>query len=235
VAVLPAVDAARDAAGLALARPHLSRLVDSITASREILQGMLAAVLVPAARLILLALFVLLGLAFGRVLLIPPLAIAAWLVLNQVEALGLARERGADAGRWQVPALGAAALARALPGLLLSLGVTWGARAWAGLPLAGLQSLATVQLFLAGQALLYQGRTRVPRPGRELLAFSGLQLVLVIGLAGLGIFLAPLPWAWLLGVAAANGLVFAGLEYFRSGPWVGSLLSGREEKSGGRA
>ncbi len=223
IALSQAVDAARDAAGLILVRPGLSHLVDAIGASRQVTHAMLASILMPAARMILLVLFLGLGLFLTGSLLLPPLFIAVLLAIHQLDGWVSARERGstpAQPDRRQAPWLGLAAFYQAIPFLVLS-GVVYGvARSMALLPASSLETLVFTQLFFSGQALLYLARDRRSLwnspPGRALLISSAVQILAVIGITILGITLSPLPPVWVAALFGLNALALLIFDFIKA-------------------
>lgn len=223
IALAQAVDAARDAAGLILIRPGLSHLVDAISASRQVTHHMLASILMPAAKIILLVSFMGLGLFFTGILLLPPLLIAVLLAAHQLDGLVSATEWGSTSARpdrRQAPRLGLAALYQAVPFLALSGAVYGVGRYLALLPASMLETLVFIQLFFSGQALLYLARDRRSLwnspPGKALLLSSAVQILAVSGITILGIILTPLSLVWVAILFGLNALALLLFDFIKA-------------------
>jgi H+-transporting ATPase len=200
IAVANATDVAKAAASLVLTAPGLTNIVDAVKTSRCIYQRMLTYTLNKIIKTLQVGIFLSIGLVVAKVLVLTPILIILLLFANDFITMSIATDNVSFArkpDRWQIRTLMMAALALAVPTLVLSFAFLYAALDVLNLPLPQLQTLMFVMLVFSGQGTVYLVRERHhfwhSMPSRWILLSSAVDLVVVSLLASRGIFMAPVP------------------------------------------
>jgi H+-transporting ATPase len=222
IAVANATDVAKAAASLVLTSPGLANVVAAVETSRRIYQRMLTYTLNKIVKTFELALFLSLGLILTGTFVTTPLLVVLLFFTNDFVTMAIATDRVEFArtpGRWHIRSLVVTALSLAVPILLVSFGIFFGARDWLGLPQSQLQTVIFVMLVFSGQGTVYLVRERrhfwSSRPGAWLLLSSVLDVLIVSVLATQGILMAPISPPLVGGLLGLIVLYLACLDFLK--------------------
>jgi H+-transporting ATPase len=198
IAVASATDVARAAAGVALTVPGLVDALKAVQISRRIYQRMLTYTINKIVKTLQVAVFLTVGVIVTHSFVITPLLIVLLLFANDFVTMAIATDNvgfSQRPDRWNVRTLMLIGGLLATLVLILSFGVFFVGRDMLGLNLAELQTLVFVMLVATGQGNVYLVRERGPfwrsRPSRWLIVSSVVDLVVVTGMAAMGILMAP--------------------------------------------
>jgi len=213
IAVASATDVAKAAAGVVLTDPGLGGVLTVMRTGREVHRRMLTYTLNKVLRVFEIVIFLTFGLVLTGRFVISPLLIVLMLFANDFATMSIATDRVLPAPlpqRWRVRKLMGAAVALAVPSLLLA----WGLYVWAsaqGLGPAPLETVVFLILVFSNQTSLYLLRTDGPlwtlAPSRWMVAASVGDILLVSLLSGFGVLMAPLPW-FVVGVVLLANILF---------------------------
>jgi len=214
VAVASATDVAKAAASLVLTDPGLENMVAAVEVSRRIHQRMLTYTLNKVIKTLQVAIFLGLGfVVFGHFVTTPTLVVLLMLA-NDFPTMSLATDHVRSPRRpqrWRVRSLLLASLGLTVPLVLLSFALWWFGTVVLHLGLAHMQTMVFVWLVTSGQATIYLVREREhfwhSRPSTWLAITSGVDVVVVLLLAGTGFMMTPiglLP----LGVVLGTSVVY---------------------------
>ncbi|HVC78803.1 MAG TPA: plasma-membrane proton-efflux P-type ATPase [Candidatus Micrarchaeaceae archaeon] len=198
VAVANAADVAKAAASMVLIGAGLSGLVTAIESSRRIYQRMLTYALNASVKKMEIPIFLsIILLTTGR-LALTPLLMVLLLFTNDFAAMAITTDSVSSSqrpNRWRVSQLLLGALGIAIPFLIATLGVFWLGLHWLRFDAARLQTLIFLTLVFTSQATIYlvrePRRLWSSRPSLPLLAVSTIDIGIVILLASMGWFMAP--------------------------------------------
>jgi H+-transporting ATPase len=200
IAVANATDVAKAAASLVLTAPGLANIVDAVKTSRRIYQRMLTYTLNKIIKTFQVGIFLSLGLVVAKALVLTPILIVLLLFANDFITMSIATDNVSFArkpDRWEIRTLMLAALALAIPTLVLSFAFLYVARNVLNLPLPQLQTLMFVMLVFSGQGTVYLVRERHhfwhSTPSRWILLSSAVDIVVVSLLANQGILMVAVP------------------------------------------
>jgi H+-transporting ATPase len=221
VAVANATDVAKAAAGIVLTEPGLGGVLTVVRIGREVHRRMLTYTLNKIVRTLVIVFFLTLGLLLTGRFLMSPTLIVLMLFFNDFATMAIAKDNVQPSPRpqrWHVGRLMQAAAVLggvSLAGMAL---LWWGAAAWGASP-AQLQTVTFLSLVVTNQTGIYVLRSDrafwQSAPSPWMIAASMADAVLLATLAGLGILMAPLPWALLGGLGAAAVVLALLLDQFK--------------------
>ncbi len=214
IAVSSATDVAKAAASIVLTTPGLLDILAAVQASRRVYQRMHTYTLNKIIKTIQVAVFLTLSFFFTQHFVITPTLIVLLLFANDFVTMSLATDHATPnptPDRWQVRQLVGSALALSAVLLVESFLVLWLMPGVFHQSLAQTQTLVFLMLVFSGQTTVYVVRERdhfwSSLPGRTLLVASLCDLLVVSGLAALGILITPVSLL-LIGVTFALALAF---------------------------
>lgn len=215
IAVSTATDVAKAAAALVLTRPGLAGIVEAVKQGRATAQRILTYTLNALLKKIETVLFLAAGLVMTHHLVVTPMFMVLFLVLNDILTMALTTDRSFVAQRpaaWQLAAITVMAIVFGLCKLAFSTAVLAAGTYALNLDLDHLRTLAFTVLILSGQAALLCLRERRgfwrSRPSAWMIASMAVTFAVTLGLAlGHGL-MAPLPAGFFAALLAAT-LVFA--------------------------
>ncbi len=198
IAVASATDVARAAAGVVLTAPGLVDALTAVQISRRIYQRMLTYTINKIMKTLEIAVFLTVGVIVTHTFVITPLLIVLLLFTNDFVTMSIATDHvgfSQSPDRWNVRTLMLTGSFLAALVLVLSFSVFFFGRDVLGLKLAQLQTLVFVMLVATGQGNVYLVRERGPfwrsRPSRWLVVSSAIDLVVVTGMATMGVLMTP--------------------------------------------
>lgn len=209
IAVSGATDAARAAASIVLLTPGLSVIIDAIKESRKIFQRMTSYAIYRIAETIRVLLFMTLSITVFNFYPVTAIMIVLLALLNDGAILSIAYDHvrySAKPEAWNMRLVLGIATVLGISGVMASFGLFYLAERVYHLDRETIQTLIYLKLSVAGHLTIFATRTRGPfwsqRPAPVLLlAVVGTQLIATL-IAGLGIFMKPIGWEWLLAVWA---------------------------------
>jgi H+-transporting ATPase len=214
IAVSSATDVAKAAAGIVLTTPGLLDILAAVETSRRVYQRMHTYTLNKIIKTIQVAVFLTLSFFLTQHFVITPTLIVLLLFANDFVTMSIAADHATPSpspDRWQVGPLVGSALALSAVLLVESLLVLWLMLGVFHQELPETQTLVFLMLVFSGQTTVYivreRGRFWSSLPGRSLLIASLCDLLVVSGLAALGILMAPASLL-LIGLTLALALVF---------------------------
>ena len=214
IAVSSATDVARAAASIVLTTPGLLDILAAVETSRRVYQRMHTYTLNKIIKTIQVAGFLTLSFFLTHTFVITPTLIVLLLFANDFVTMSIASDHAMPnptPDRWQVGHLIGSALALATVLLVESFLVLWLMLGVFHQSLSETQTLVFLMLVFSGQTTVYvvreRGRFWSSLPGRTLLVASLCDLLVVSGLATLGILMAPVS-PLLIGLTFALALVF---------------------------
>jgi len=214
IAVSSATDVAKAAASIVLTTPGLLDILAAVQASRRVYQRMYTYTLNKIIKTIQVAVFLTLSFFLTQRFVITPTLIVLLLFANDFVTMSIATDHAMPnpmPDRWQVRQLVGSALALAVVLLVESFLLLWLMLGVFHESLAQTQTLVFLMLVFSGQTTVYVVRERGPfwssLPGRALLVASLCDLLIVSGLAALGILMTPVSLI-LIGLAFALALAF---------------------------
>ena len=235
IAVASATDVAKSSASLVLTAPGLRGLLDAVVAGREISRRMHAYTVNKIVKTLLTVFFLTIVFVLTGVFALTPRLMLLLLFTNDFVTMSLAGDRvrpSSRPDRWAIGPLFGTAVLLGGSWLLFTLSVFFFAWHRLHLDLPSLQTLVFVLLVLIGQATVYLVReSRHPwssLPGTWLLVASAGDIILVLFLAGAGIFMAPLPLILL------SPLPFSVFAFALLLDMAKTILHKRTERLGGR-
>jgi H+-transporting ATPase len=219
IAVSSATDVARAAASAVLTEPGLANVWSAVTIGRQIYQRMLTYTYNKIIKTFQIVLFLSIGLFLTGTFVITPRLVVLLLFANDFATMSLAADRvsySSRPDRWHIRPLVIGSLVLAVAWLFFSFGVYAAGREVFRLPLDQIQTLVFVMLVLTGQANIYLVRERghfwKSKPGRPLLISTLIDLLLVGVFAALGLLMAPIDPALLLGLLILTAVYAIGLD-----------------------
>jgi H+-transporting ATPase len=214
IAVSSATDVAKAAASMVLTTPGLLDMLTAVETSRRVYKRMHTYTLNKIIKTIQVAGFLTLSFFITQHFVITPTLIVLLLFANDFVTMSIAADHATPnptPDRWQVGHLVGSALMLATVLLVESFLVLWLMLVVFHQSLAEIQTLVFLMLVFSGQATVYvvreRGRFWSSLPGRALLVASLCDLIIVSGLATLGILMAPVS-PFLIGITFALALVF---------------------------
>ena len=198
IAVSSATDVAKAAASIVLTAPGLLDILAAVETSRRVYQRMHTYTLNKIIKTIQVAGFLTLSFFITHHFVITPTLIVLLLFANDFVTMSIAADHAMPnptPDRWQVGQLVISALALATVLLVESFLVLWLMLGVFHQSLAEIQTLVFLMLVFSGQTTVYVVRERghfwLSLPGRTLLIASLCDLLVVSGLATLGILMTP--------------------------------------------
>lgn len=214
IAVSSATDVAKAAASIVLTTPGLLDILAAVETSRRVFKRMHTYMLNKIIKTIQVAGFLTLAFFFTRQFVTTPTLIVLLLFANDFVTMSIATDHATPhptPDRWQVGRLVVSALALAAVLLVESFLILWLMLSIFHQSLAETQTLVFLMLVFSGQATVYVVRERnrlwSSLPGTTLLVASLCDLLVVSGLAALGILMAPVS-PLLIGLTFALALAF---------------------------
>jgi H+-transporting ATPase len=214
IAVSSATDAAKAAASIVLTTPGLLDILAAVETSRRVYQRMHTYTLNKIIKTIQVAGFLTLSFFLTQHFVITPTLIVLLLFANDFVTMSIAADHvtpNSTPDRWQVGHLVTSALVMTVVLLVESFLVLWLMLGAFHQELSQTQTLVFLMLVFSGQATVYvvreRGRFWSSLPGRSLLVASLCDLLVVSGLAALGILMTPVS-PLLIGLTFALALVF---------------------------
>lgn len=206
IAVSTATDVAKSAAAIVLTAPGLAGIVDAVKEGRATAQRILTYTLNALLKKIETVLFLAAGLVMTGHLIITPMFMVLFLVVNDLLTMSLTTDRAFVSEHpvvWRLRSMTILAVVLGLCKLAFSSAVLAAGKFLLGLDLDQLRTLAFIVLILGGQAIIFSIRERRPfwrsRPSGWLLASSAVTFAIAAILALGHVLMAPLP----LGIAIA--------------------------------
>jgi H+-transporting ATPase len=214
IAVSSATDVAKAAASIVLTTPVWLDILAAVETSRRVYQRMHTYTLNKIIKTIQVAGFLTLSFFLTQRFVITPTLIVLLLFANDFVTMSIAADHATPSpspDRWQVGHLVSSALALATVLLVESFLVLWLMLGVFHQELSQTQTLVFLMLVFSGQATVYVVRERghfwSSLPGRSLLVASLCDLLVVSGLAALGILMTPVS-PLLIGLPFALAFVF---------------------------
>jgi len=214
IAVSSATDVAKAAASIVLTTPGLLDILAAVETSRRVYQRMHTYTLNKIIKTIQVAGFLTLSFFLTRHFVITPTLIVLLLFANDFVTMSIAADHATPdpmPDRWQVRQLVGSALLLATVLLVESFLVLWLMLGVFHQELSETQTLVFLMLVFSGQTTVYvvreRGRFWSSLPGTTLLIASLCDLIVVSGLATLGILMTPVS-PLLIGLTFALALVF---------------------------
>ncbi len=206
IAVSTATDVAKSAAAIVLTAPGLAGIVDAVKEGRATAQRILTYTLNALLKKIETVLFLAAGLVMTHHLVITPMFMVLFLVINDLLTMSLTTDRAFVSEHpvvWRLGSITILAVVLGLCKLAFSTAVLAAGKFLLGLDLAQLRTLAFTVLILGGQAMIFAIRERrrlwSSRPSAWLIASSALSFAIAAILALGHVLMAPLP----IGIAIA--------------------------------
>jgi H+-transporting ATPase len=208
IAVAGATDAARAAADVVLLAPGLSVIIDAVRLAREIFARMTSYATYRIAETIRVLLLVTLAVVAFNFFPVTATMIVLLAILNDGAILAIAYDHVRGAARpaaWDMSTVLSVATVIGLMGVLETFLLFALTHAVIGLDADMTRTLVYLKLSISGHLTIFVTRTRGPfwtrpAPSRLLLgAVLGTQFVATL-IAGWGLFMAPLGWAWVAAV-----------------------------------
>ena len=203
IAVSGATSAAQSAASLVLTAPGLGVIVNAVEEARRIFERMNSYAVYRITETIRIMLFVVLTMIAFDFYPITTVMIILLALLNDLPIMAIAYDHtrvDRQPVRWALREVLGEATVLGMIGVVETFGLLLIGKFWLDLSEGALQSLVYLKLAVAGHLTLLVVRTRgpfwkSPHPAKVLLgAVLGTQAVAVL-IVGLGILVAPLPWA----------------------------------------
>jgi H+-transporting ATPase len=214
IAVSSATDVAKSAASIVLTTPGLLGILAAVETSRRVYQRMHTYTLNKIIKTIQVAVFLSLSFFFTQRFVITPTLIVLLLFANDFVTMSIAADHATPSStpdRWQVGHLVGSALTLAAVLLVESFLVLWLMLDIFHQSLSQTQTLVFLMLVFSGQMTVYVVRERnhfwSSLPSRSLLIASLSDLLVVSGLATLGLLMAPVS-PLLIGLTFALALAF---------------------------
>ncbi|MBW4041461.1 MAG: HAD-IC family P-type ATPase, partial [Acidobacteria bacterium] len=211
IAVLTASDVAKSAAGILLTEPGLSGILAAVQEGRSAFQRILTYTLLSMTRKVVQVLFLVGGLAITGHAIITPVLVVIIMITGDFLSMSSSTDNVRTSPKPNVWRVGNVAITSILLGtvdLAFCLGVLVLGRSVLDLPQAQLQTLAAVTLVFTGQSVFSVSRERghlwSSRPSRGVLVSSLAAVVIIVTLATIGLFMAPLPLGVIAGTAGAS-------------------------------
>ncbi len=222
IAVANATDVAKAAAAMVLTRPGLGGMLPAIETSRLVFQRIITYTLNMLIKKIEIMALLVIGFLLTGHKPITPLLMVLFLFLNDFLTMSLSTDRmqySRRPNRWNTRGILLAATVLAACKLVFSLGVFLCGDHALHLDMPHLQTLMFATLILSSQAGVYLLRERghfwQSQPSRFLVGSSVLGLGVTTALVLGGILMPALSAAFLLGVAGAGIVYFAGLDWLK--------------------
>ncbi len=215
IAVFSATDVAKSAAGMVLTQPGLGGIVASIKEGRSTYQRILTYTLRSLVHKVGQVLFLAAGLMITGQAILTPMLMVFMMITGDFLAMASSTDNvrpSSTPSVWKIGNLTVVGVCMGILDLAFCVACLAIGKFLLHLDIDALRTLAVVTLIFSGQAVLYVVRERrhlwSSRPGKWLMASSGIDLAIVSLLAFAGIVVTPLPGAVLGGVFAA-AILFA--------------------------
>jgi H+-transporting ATPase len=206
IAVAGATDAARAAAAIVLTMPGLSVIINAIEEARRIFERMTAYAIYRITETIRIMIFVVLAMLVYQTYPITAIMIILLALLNDLPIMAIAYDNTwlpPTPVRWDMRLVLTLAAALGAIGVVETFALLVIAKNWLGVGGEQLQSLIFLKLVVAGHMTLLVARSRQafyapPYPRKVLLlAITGTQILAAL-IVGLGWFVAPIAWSYVL-------------------------------------
>ncbi len=204
IAVSGATDAARAAADLVLTEPGLSVIVRAVEEARKIFERMNSYAIYRITETIRIMFFVTAAMIAFNFYPITAVMIILLALLNDLPILTIAYDNTWPEPRpvrWEMRRVLAVATVLGLIGVIETFGLLLVGKLLLNLSEGQIQSFIYLKLAVAGHLTLFVARTKrpflsEPRPAPVLLAAVLVTQLLAALIVGFGIFVAPIPWAY---------------------------------------
>jgi H+-transporting ATPase len=224
IAVSTATDVAKSAAGIVLTKPGLEGVVAAVKEGRITFQRILTYTINSVTKKIVQVFFLATGLLITGHAILTPMLMVIIMITGDFLGMSLTTDNVLPSPKpsaWRVGNLTMAGIVMGLAELGLCLAALLWGRSLLGAGIKPLQTLAFVVIVFGNQATTYLNRTRQhlwsTRPSFWLVLSSLVDIAIASLLAGLGIFMAPLPWL-MIGAILLAATVFALLVDFAKVP-----------------
>ncbi len=201
IAVSTATDVAKAAAAIVLTTPGLSGIIEAVKQGRATAQRILTYTLNALLKKIETVLFLAAGLVMTHHVVITPMFMVLFLVLNDILTMSLTTDRTFISEHplvWNQPSITVMAVILGLCKLAFSTAVLAAGKFVLGLDLDQLRTLAFTVLILGGQATIFSIREKGwlwrSRPSLWFLASAAMTFVIAVALAQGHVLMAPLPF-----------------------------------------
>jgi len=205
IAVSGATDAARAAADLVLTAPGLSTIVSAVEEARRIFERMNSYAIYRVIETIRIMCFMVAAMLVYQFYPITAIMIILLALLNDIPIMAIAYDNtwlDPKPVRWQMHRVLTIATVLGLIGVVETFLLLAIAYSWLNIDLAQVQTIVFLKLSIAGHLTLFVARTKRPFwsrpfPAPALLgAILGTQVVAAL-IAGFGILIEPIPWAYI--------------------------------------
>jgi len=219
IAVSGATDAARAAADLVLTSPGLSVIIRAVEEARRIFERMNSYAIYRITETIRIMVFMVLAMMVYNFYPMTAVMIILLALLNDLPIMTIAKDNtwlDQKPVRWNMKRVLTVASVLGGVGVIETFALLVIVKTWFNLGVAELQTVIFLKLAVAGHMTLFVARTRhsflsKPYPSRILLlTILGTQVVAAL-IAGLGLFVAPIPWLY-IGLIWAYCLVWIFIE-----------------------
>jgi H+-transporting ATPase len=204
IAVSGATDAARAAADLILTAPGLSTIVSAVEEARRIFERMNSYAIYRITETIRIMFFMVVAMLAYNFYPITAIMIIILALLNDIPIMAIAYDNtwmDPNPVRWQMHRVLTIATVLGLIGVAETFLLLVITHTWLGLGMQAVQTIIFLKLSIAGHLTLFVARTKRPLytrpfPAPALLgAILGTQVIAAL-IAGLGIFVTPIPWSY---------------------------------------
>jgi H+-transporting ATPase len=219
IAVSGATDAARAAADLILTAPGLSTIVSAVEEARRIFERMNSYAIYRITETIRIMLFMVVAMLVYDFYPITAIMIIMLALLNDIPIMTIAYDNtwmDPSPVRWQMHRVLTIATVLGIIGVAETFLLLVITHTWLGLSMPVVQTIIFLKLSIAGHLTLFVARTKRPFftrpfPAAALLgAILGTQVIAAL-IAGLGIFVTPIPWSY-IGLIWVYCLIWAFIE-----------------------
>jgi len=210
IAVSSASDVAKASAKVVMTRPGLQDIINVVSGGRRVYRRMLTWTITKIARTVELAALLTIGYVMTGIFVVPLFLIVLIVVLNDLVTLTLGTDQAWVSPvpeRWNVGEIAKIAGILAAGWLALAFAMLWIFLNVLNLLVSQIQTLMFIYLIYSAQATIYMTRIRDHfwsfAPSRYVIAVTVGDMVFVSAIAILGIFMAAVPVAFVLGVFGA--------------------------------
>ncbi|RTZ92839.1 MAG: plasma-membrane proton-efflux P-type ATPase, partial [Deltaproteobacteria bacterium] len=219
IAVSGATDAARAAADLVLTSPGLGVIVRAVEEARRIFERMNSYAIYRITETIRIMFFMVLAMMVYNFYPMTAVMIILLALLNDLPIMTIAKDNtwlDKNPVRWNMKRVLTIASVLGGVGIIETFGLLVIAKTWFNMGVSELQTVIFLKLAVAGHMTLFVARSKhsffsKPYPSKVLLlTILGTQIVAAL-IAGLGIFVHPIPWAY-IGYIWAYCLVWIFIE-----------------------
>lgn len=220
IAVSDATDVAKAAASLVLTNPGLDDILEAVKESRRIYQRMLTYIQNKIIKTLQISILLGVGVMLTGKFIITQLLILFLLFVNDFTTMSIATDRVSfshQPDKWDIRRLIITSGLFALLFLTFSFGILFIGLHF--LPLPQVQTLIFLTLVFTGQATIYLVRESKhfwhTRPSAWMLIFTLLDILVVTFLAVNGIWMAPIPLSFVLGLLGLIAAYFCLLDFLK--------------------